>query len=107
MQELRNLIHRSIHIHSGYRCRIHNAKVGGASNSRHLSGKACDFGVQDMSGIDLARAALAVGFRRIGVAETWIHCDIDPPSGVINVWTYDAVKLADVQAILRKDLMDL
>lgn len=27
---------------SGYRCKQHNAKVGGVSNSRHLSGRAMD-----------------------------------------------------------------
>lgn len=30
---------------SGVRCTRHNANVGGVSNSRHLSGKAMDFGV--------------------------------------------------------------
>lgn len=30
---------------SGVRCPTHNANVGGASNSRHLSGKAVDFAV--------------------------------------------------------------
>lgn len=31
---------------SGVRCARHNANVGGVSNSRHLSGKAMDFGVE-------------------------------------------------------------
>lgn len=31
---------------SGVRCTRHNANVGGVSNSRHLSGKAMDFGVK-------------------------------------------------------------
>ena len=31
---------------SGVRCKTHNANVGGVSNSRHLSGKAVDFGVK-------------------------------------------------------------
>lgn len=30
---------------SGVRCKVHNANVGGASNSRHLYGKAVDFHV--------------------------------------------------------------
>lgn len=35
-----------VHNSSGVRCAAHNAKVGGVSNSRHLSGKAVDFCVQ-------------------------------------------------------------
>lgn len=31
---------------SGVRCTRHNANVGGVSNSRHLSGKAMDFGIK-------------------------------------------------------------
>lgn len=31
---------------SGVRCARHNASVGGVSNSRHLSGKAMDFGIE-------------------------------------------------------------
>lgn len=31
---------------SGVRCTRHNANVGGVSNSRHLSGKAMDFGIE-------------------------------------------------------------
>ena len=34
---------------SGVRCPTHNANVGGVSNSRHLSGKAVDFGVPGKS----------------------------------------------------------
>lgn len=34
---------------SGVRCAAHNAAVGGVTNSRHLSGKAVDFGVEGFS----------------------------------------------------------
>lgn len=33
-------------VSSGLRCKAHNAKVGGVSNSRHLTGKAIDFRIQ-------------------------------------------------------------
>lgn len=36
-------------VSSGRRCATHNARVGGVSNSRHLSGKAMDFCVRGMS----------------------------------------------------------
>lgn len=38
-----------ITVSSGRRCAKHNAKVGGVSNSRHLSGKAMDFCVSGLS----------------------------------------------------------
>ena len=38
-----------ITVSSGRRCTTHNARVGGVSNSRHLSGKAMDFCVSGMS----------------------------------------------------------
>lgn len=36
-------------VSSGVRCATHNAKVGGVSNSRHLSGKAMDFCIAGFS----------------------------------------------------------
>ena len=35
-------------ITSGCRCNKHNAKVGGAKNSVHKTGQACDFKVKDV-----------------------------------------------------------
>lgn len=44
----KNLGHPVI-ITSGYRCAALNSAVGGASNSQHVSGQACDFVVQGQS----------------------------------------------------------
>ena len=35
-----------VHINSGYRCEIHNEKVGGATHSQHLLGRAADITVR-------------------------------------------------------------
>lgn len=40
---------------SGTRCKKHNKEVGGVSNSRHLTGKAMDFYVKGVSGIELLK----------------------------------------------------
>ena len=40
-------------VNSGCRCTSHNKKVGGVTNSRHLSGKAIDLYVQGISGNEL------------------------------------------------------
>ena len=37
-------------INSGYRCRKHNADIGGASASKHISGQAADIRVKDAKG---------------------------------------------------------
>ena len=42
--EIRSRIGKPIHINSGLRCKIHNANVGGVSNSQHLYGNAADLG---------------------------------------------------------------
>ena len=47
--KVREYFGKSMTVSSGRRCTTHNARVGGVSNSRHLSGKAMDFCVSGMS----------------------------------------------------------
>ena len=42
--KIRSRIGKPIQINSGIRCKIHNANVGGVSNSQHLFGNAADLG---------------------------------------------------------------
>jgi len=75
-------------ITSGYRTKEHNAEVGGVPNSSHLIGVAADIAVG--GGHDryvILSALIKAGFRRIGVAKTFIHCDTDG-SKPDSVWTY-------------------
>lgn len=67
-----------VNINSGYRCRVHNANVGGAVNSLHLEGKAADFW---MAGIDPKQ----------------VYCDIDNhwPNGGLG--EYDTFTHIDVR----------
>jgi uncharacterized protein YcbK (DUF882 family) len=48
LQTLRNYLGKPIFINSGYRSPSHNQAVGGAKNSQHVLGKACDIRVKDM-----------------------------------------------------------
>lgn len=41
-QKIRDKLGAPIRINSGYRCPVHNAKVGGVKNSYHTQGKAAD-----------------------------------------------------------------
>ena len=65
-------------ITSGYRDAEHNQKVNGSKNSSHLIGVAADIACDNS--IDRAKiisAAITHKVRRIGIAEGFIHLDVD------------------------------
>jgi len=75
-------------INSGYRTKSHNEKIGGSPNSSHMKGIAVD--VHCTSSVDRKRlifAALDNGVKRIGVAKTFIHLDIDNTK-IEAIWVY-------------------
>ena len=47
LEDIRNRVGSPIRILSGYRCEIHNAEIGGASNSAHVVGFAADLAVPE------------------------------------------------------------
>ena len=47
LQPLRDFLGKPVVVSSGYRCRELNKKVGGISNSQHLTGEAADIRVKD------------------------------------------------------------
>ena len=65
-------------ISSGVRCQLHNAAVGGVSNSRHLTGKAMDFRVLgNTADRVLAFVQLQPELRyAYAIDETYVHMDI-------------------------------
>jgi uncharacterized protein YcbK (DUF882 family) len=64
-------------ITSGYRCLGHNATVTTSRNSAHPHGLAADIRAVDMTErYKILTALLAVGFRRIGIAQTFLHADV-------------------------------
>ena len=76
-------------INSGYRTKAHNRKVGGVSNSTHLSGWAADIRVSSNKARRIIlKALIEVGLdRRIGIGRNFIHVD-DDPSKPDSYWTY-------------------
>ena len=64
-------------------------KIGGVKNSSHLKGLAVDIHI---GGSDdrfaLYEALRKVGFKRLGVAKTFIHADIDPDKSPDVMWVY-------------------
>ena len=90
LDEVREDYGKPIHITSGYRTEAHNAKVGGKKESSHLKGLACDVAcTTSRDRFELIRLFLEYGITRIGIADTFIHIDIDDEDKSPNViWTY-------------------
>ena len=76
-------------VNSGARCEEHNAKVGGSKTSSHLTGLAVDIAVQNIGvRYKMLSALLQAGFNRIGIADTFIHVDIDRNKPAHAIWLY-------------------
>lgn len=76
-------------INSAYRSPEHNAKIGGKPNSSHLKGLAVDISVTNSrQRFIVLNALLNVGFTRIGIADTFIHVDLDNGKSKDVIWTY-------------------
>ena len=91
LQIIRDFIQQPIYINSGYRCKEHNAKIGGAhkivngkrvETSKHVLGQAADMRVDNVSPSDLYEAIEnLIKFNHIfegglGVYKTFTHYDI-------------------------------
>jgi zinc D-Ala-D-Ala carboxypeptidase len=89
LQELRMEYGSPMKVTSGVRCRPHNRAVGGAENSSHLFSIAVDIAMSDSTlRHRFVRTALAMGWKRIGIAKTFVHLDIDGRKASPVIWTY-------------------
>ena len=80
---------KSMAINSGYRTIEHNAKVGGKPESSHLKGLAVDIACNNSTDrFKLESILREVGFKRIGIAKTFIHADIDKDKAQNVLWAY-------------------
>ncbi len=75
-------------ITSGYRSKETNKRAGGVSTSSHLKGLAADISCKDSSTRQkIVSALIQAGFTRIGIADTFIHCDTDKDKNDA-IWLY-------------------
>lgn len=82
LERLRAIVGRPLPIVSGHRCRWWNARVGGASRSRHIYGDAADIPF----GYATVAQAAAAGFDGIGNKGQWaVHVDT---RGYRARWSY-------------------
>lgn len=83
LELLRAALGRPIPIVSGYRCPVHNARVGGAKDSQHVYAAAADIPAQ-LCTLDAARR---VGFTGVGTHGPWaVHVDVR--DGPFTHWRY-------------------
>lgn len=72
LESIRSLTGRPLVVLSGYRCTHHNAAVGGALRSQHLSGRAADI----KPGRATLAQAQAAGARGVGIKDGYaVHVD--------------------------------
>jgi len=78
-------------INSGYRTQHYNDKVLGARvGSSHKKGLAVDIHcVGSRDRYNIINALLSVGINRIGIAKTFIHCDVDKDKDQNVIWIYN------------------
>lgn len=81
LQMIRAHFGKAVTINSGYRCSVHNKKVGGASKSKHLEGKAADIVVSGIEPIEVAKYAESIGVKGIGLYEWGCHIDTRTTKG--------------------------
>jgi len=75
-------------ITSGYRSKETNKRVKGVSTSSHLKGLAADISCKDSSTRQkIVNGLIQAGFTRIGIADTFIHCDTDKDKNDA-IWLY-------------------
>ena len=89
LDEARMLAGTPFKITSGYRTEAHNKKVGGVKGSSHTKGCAVDIAVNSgLQRSSIVCALAKVGFTRIGIAKTFVHCDLDKEKQN-SIWLYD------------------
>lgn len=69
---------KPITVVSGYRTRAHNTRVGGASNSQHLYGRAADIKIKGVEPKEIFDALNRFHRGGLGVYDSWVHVDVRP-----------------------------
>jgi len=75
-------------INSAYRSPDHPLSIKNPSSS-HIKGLAVDIKATDsITRLKIVKALIEVGFTRIGIADTFIHVDLDFDKTQNVIWTY-------------------
>ena len=63
LQRVRDHFGVSVNVNSGYRCEVHNEKVGGSQTSHHMRGMAADIRVKGVTPAEVAKYAESIGVQ--------------------------------------------
>ena len=94
LQEARNIAGVPFRITSGFRTKKYNKLLmeegyKTSKDSSHIKGLAVDISTPDsISRYKILSALLQIGYNRIGIANNFIHCDIDSNKQQNLIWTY-------------------
>lgn len=75
LQKIRDYFNKPVIINSAYRTTAYNAKVGGATKSKHLYGMACDIKINGVAPKVIAAYAETLGILGIGLYDSFVHVD--------------------------------
>lgn len=88
LDEARELAGIPFIINSAYRSPEHPLSIKNPSSS-HIKGLAVDIKATDSkTRFKIVKALIQVGFTRIGIADTFIHVDLDIDKTQNVIWTY-------------------
>lgn len=89
-------VYQNATVNSGLRSEEYNRKVGGAKNSAHITGEACDISVPNVSVIKVAAKILdnylkyRIKGMGIDVYKNYVHIDFkDRGKDEITYWSYN------------------
>lgn len=80
-ERIRAIWNKEIKINSAYRTVSYNKRIGGASKSQHLLGKALDLQPPNGITVEIFHATIKhfadqFGIKGLGLYKTFVHCDI-------------------------------
>ena len=75
LQQIRNNFNKPVHINSAFRTATYNKKIGGATKSQHIQGRAADIRIDGIHPLTVAAYAESLGIKGIGLYDTFVHVD--------------------------------
>jgi len=88
LDEAREIAQIPFFINSAYRSPTHPESIKNPTSS-HIKGLAVDIKATDSTTrFKIIESLLSVGFTRIGIADTFIHVDLDFDKSQDVIWTY-------------------